>query len=49
MPRDLRGGLAALGLGLGTCEMVTKSQLSDFESSIHARQVVKPSGVLKDE
>lgn len=49
MLRDLRGGLAALGLSLGTCEMVTKSQLSELESSIDARQVVKPNGVLKDE
>lgn len=49
MLRDIRGGLAALGISLVTCQMVTKSQLSDLDSSICARQVVKTNGVLKDE
>lgn len=49
MLRDFSGGLSVLGLSLRTCQMITKSQLSDFESSICKRQVLKPNGVLKDE
>ena len=45
MLKDLRSDLAALGLSLGTCQMVTKI----IESSFWARQMVKPNGVLKDE
>ena len=45
MLKNLRSDLAALGLSLGTCQMVTKI----IESSFWARQMVKSNGVLKDE